>query len=759
MMHVGGDTGQESIRAGQLITRVKSFRARVACGSVICLLGMFASTHATAQSTGQGQQQAAPDAPTAGQAQPGDPPQLSEVVVTTTVERRKESVQQVPVAVEAFTAAQLNTGAITDVTDLGVVTPGLIPTAQFGYFQPHLRGVGTTAPSASVENPVAVYVDGIYYGAQGSGLLSLDGIDHIEVDKGPQGTLFGRNATGGLIQIITKDPEQAFSGDFSVTGGNYGTFGGSAYVNGGLTSNLASNVSIHFQNQATGFGKNEFTGLDINKSEDFAIRVKNLLALSDRDTVLLSADYEQDRSSPVLVPAPGTTPLGGPPYTGSPWNADGYYQPLVDEKEGAVSLRVTHDFGFASLESSTAYLQSRLYSALDGTLVTDPSYALNIILWDLNRQITQEFDLRSKPDSPITWTAGVFAYQDTAEYSPIYLEGGYIAPLLYFNTYSRATNYSLAAFGQASRELFRATTLTLGFRETYERKRFRALQDGVYPDGSTVPFATGSARQSSKEPTWRVSLDHQLTPDEMVYVSYNRGYKTGGHNDEVLPVAPYKPETLDAFEVGEKGKFFAHHLLLNLAWFYYNYRNLQSVGYPAGTEVVYNAPRAIISGVDLDYQAAVAKGFSVAGGVEFLRATYGNFPGAQFSIPIPGGGTELSTFNAIGNHLPLAAKWTVDVGPLYTIPLAAAGTATVAATYSYNAGFYYEPDNRFHQGGYGLVNASAMWSSLDEAWSVRAWGKNLTQKAYTTAMYAQTNGDYAEYAPPRTFGLTVTRKF
>ena len=742
------------------MTRAKFLRIRTACGRVLCVVGMLTSAHVTAQTAGQVQQQAdPPSTPTAGQAQQGDPPQLSEVIVTTTVERRKESVQQVPVAVEAFTAAQLNTSAITDVTDLGVVTPGLIPSAQFGYFQPHLRGVGTTAPSASVENPVAVYVDGIYYGAQGAGLLSLDGIDHIEVDKGPQGTLFGRNATGGLVQIITKDPEQAFSGDFSVTGGDYGTFGGSAYVNGGLTSNLASNVSIHFQDQATGFGKNEFTGLDINKSEDFAIRIKNLLAISDRDTVLLSADYEQDRSSPVLVPAPGTTPLGGPPYTGSPWNADGYFQPLVDEKEGGVSLRVTHDFGFASLESSTAYLQSRLYSALDGTLVTDAAYALNIILWDLNRQITQEFDLRSNPDSPITWTTGVFAYADTAEYSPIYLEGGYIAPLLYFNTYSRATDYSLAAFGQASREIFAATTLTLGFRETYERKRFSAMQDGVYPGGSTVPFATGSAKQSSKEPTWRVSLDHRLTPNAMVYVSYNRGYKTGGYNDEVLPVAPYKPETLDAYEVGEKSNLFAHHLLLNLAGFYYNYRNLQSVGYPAGTEVVYNAPRAIISGVDLDFQAAVAKGLSVTGGVEFLRATYGNFPGAQFSIPLAGGGTELSTFNAIGNHLPLAAKWTVDVGPDYTIPLAAYGTATLAATYSYNAGFYYEPDNRFHQGGYGLVNASATWSSQAEAWSVRAWGKNLTQKAYTTAMYAQTNGDYAEYAPPRTFGVTVTRKF
>jgi outer membrane receptor protein involved in Fe transport len=182
----------------------------------------------------------------------------------------------VPIAVEAFTAADITNSVITSDTDLGMLRPGLVSAAQFGYFQPHLRGVGTTAPSASVESPVAVYVDGVYYGSETGSIFQLAGIERIEVDKGPKGTLFGRNATGGLIQIITKDPDQQFSGTASVTAGDYQTLGGSHYVTGGITPTIASNASVYYQNQGQGYGRNVFNGEDVNRSQDFAIRQKIL---------------------------------------------------------------------------------------------------------------------------------------------------------------------------------------------------------------------------------------------------------------------------------------------------------------------------------------------------------------------------------------------------------------------------------------------------------------------------------------------------
>lgn len=686
--------------------------------------------------------------------QPSGTGDLAEITVT--AQRRAENPQNVPMSVEAFSEERLKTMALSSVTDLGLVTPGLIAADEFGYFQPHLRGVGTTAASASVENPVAVYVDGVYYGSQaGSILLLTEGIDHVEVDRGPQGTLFGRNATAGLIQIVTKDPEPTFDGTVNLTAGNYNTFGVSTYLTGAVTPYLSSNVSLNFQDQGTGYGRNYFTGLDVNKTQDLVIRQKNLIKPSPHDKVLVAFDYAQDHSSPVLIPAPGTTPLGGVPYTGSRWSADGYYQPLVKNEQGSASLKVEHDFGFASLESVSAYLQNRLYSALDGTFVTNYAYALNIPLWDLNRQITQEFALRSHDGSAATWTTGIYYYQDTAEYAPVYLEGGYIAPLTYLYNYSRARNWSAALFGQISKQLFDGTTITLGARETHEARKFAGYQEAAYP--ATI-LAAGAAKQESSTPTWRAALDHKLTRDTLVYVSYSRGYKTGGYND-LVPVVTYQPETLDAYEAGTKITI-AGHLRANLAAFYYNYRNLQSVGYPAGSETISNAPRASISGVDLDIQAALFGSCSVSFGLEALRAIYKDFPAAQLSTPLPGGGSALSLFNASGKQLPLAPKWSGDVAPQCTFSWGSTGAkVALAATYSYNSGFYYEPDNRFRQGPVSLLSASAAWTSSLDSYTVRIWGKNLTDKAYTTAMYAQENADYAKYAPPRTYGITITRRF
>jgi iron complex outermembrane receptor protein len=234
--------------------------------------------------------------------------------ITVTAQRRAENQQNVPMSMVAFGEERLKTMALSSITDLGQATPGLIAADEFGYFQPHLRGVGTTAGSASVENPVAVYVDGIYYGAQaGSILLLTEGIDRVEVDRGPQGTLFGRNATAGLIQIITKDPDPKFRSTVNLTTGNYNTFGVSMYLTGAVTPHVSSNVSLNFQDQGRGYGRNYFTGLEVNKTHDLVIRQKNLITVSPRDRLLLAFDYAQDHSSSVLIPAPGTTPLGGTP--------------------------------------------------------------------------------------------------------------------------------------------------------------------------------------------------------------------------------------------------------------------------------------------------------------------------------------------------------------------------------------------------------------------------------------------------------------
>jgi iron complex outermembrane receptor protein len=690
--------------------------------------------------------------------QPTSTDQLEAIIVN--AQRRQQNLQDVPVAVNAFSASEIANSVISSDTDLGMVTPGLVSAAQFGYFQPHLRGVGTTAPSSSVESPVAVYVDGVYYGAQTGSIFALAGIDRIEVDKGPQGTLFGRNATGGLIQIITKDPEQKFSGTASVTAGDYTTLGSSLYVTGGITPTIAANLSAYVQNQSQGYGKNYFTGEDVNRAQDLAIRQKTLFTPSDNDKVLLTFDYEQDHSSPVFIPAPGTKPLGGPPYTGPRQGANGYYQPLNFERQGGVSLKIDHDFGFASFESLSSYLKSSLYSSFDGTLFVDPTYLLNIALWDLHNQYSQEFALRSEANSSITWATGLYLYHSYSQYDPVTLTGGLIAPLTSYVTYSNASGNSGALYAQGSKEIFDATTLTLGARYTVEKKHFSESQYGVYPGSAPTLFGSvDNATQRYERPTWRISLDRKLAADALVYASYNRGFKSGGFNDQLLPVQAYAPETLDAYEIGEKAAFLDRRIQLDTSVFYYNYNNIQVVSYPGGTEVIYNGAKAHIYGLDLDFKAIPFSNFTLSAGLEWLHATFSSFPVAQLSTPAPGGGTNFSTFNATGRRLPLAPDWTFDISPTYSIPLSDLGEIVLSATVSYTAGFNFEPDNRLYQPAYTLVNASAAWDAPAKDWNVRLWAKNLTNKAYTTAEYSQSNGDYAIYAPPRTYGITVSRRF
>ena len=580
---------------------------------------------------------------------------LQEVVVN--AQRHQQNEQDVPIAIEAFSPADIKNNVLSNNTDLGMITPGLISASDLGYYQPHLRGVGTTATSSSVESPVAVYVDGVYYGAQAGSIFSLAGIESVEVDKGPQGTLFGRNATGGLIQIITKDPSQQFGGTVSITGADYQTYGGSVYVTGGLTPAIASNLSIYYQDQKEGYGRNVFNGQEVNLSEDFAVRQKDSFALGDKDTFLLAMDFESNHSSPVLVPAPGTTPLGGPPYTGPRQGADGYSQAGNIAKQGGISLKYDHDFGFATFESLSAYLRSSLNSEFDGTLVVDPAYVLNIQLLDLHNQISQEFGLRSASGSTIDWATGVYLYRSDAQYSPVTLTGGLIAPLSSYLTYSDSTAYSAAAYAQASKEIFNATTLTLGTRYTYEEKHFDESQYGVYPQ--TAPELFGSvldAYQKYQRPTWRVSLDRKLSAGTLAYVSYNRGFKSGGFNDQFLPARTYAPESLDAFEIGSKSAFLDRTLQLNASAFYYNYRNIQVVSYPAGTEVIYNGAQSHLYGVDLDFKAVPLTNLTVSGGFEWLHATFSSFPDAQLSTPAAGGGTILSTFDASGKHFAFSAR-------------------------------------------------------------------------------------------------------
>jgi iron complex outermembrane receptor protein len=221
---------------------------------------------------------------------------LEEIVVT--AQRRSENLQNVPVAVTAISAAQLEASGINTSQDLSLVTPGLVTPQAAGYIQPHIRGVGTTSNGPGIEMPVATYIDGVYLASAPASLMTLNSVERIEVLKGPQGTLFGRNATGGLIQVVTKDPQHDPSLSSDITYGNYQDVASDLYATAGLTSNLAADIALHYEYQGEAWGRNLDTGEPVGRlSNDVASRTKFLFDASDTTQIRLALDYEQRKTS------------------------------------------------------------------------------------------------------------------------------------------------------------------------------------------------------------------------------------------------------------------------------------------------------------------------------------------------------------------------------------------------------------------------------------------------------------------------------
>jgi iron complex outermembrane receptor protein len=616
-------------------------------------------------------------APRAAQAQSaaGAEPALDPITVT--AQKRVEKLQDVPITVSAFDAKDLQASGIDSVNDLGVVVPGLVYADVVGYGLPYLRGVGTTATGPGFENPVATYVDGVYYASQGAAALAFNNIASVEVDKGPQGTLFGRNTTGGAIQINTLDPSRDFGGKVEIGYGNYDTVTTRAYVTGALTSNLAADLAFNYSDQGNGYGKNLANGADVDKTDDFGVRSKLLYTPSDATRMTLILDYTRLNFIPTLAPAPGTTPQFDPPVSSNPRDVYGSPQPFGRTTQMGVSLTIAHELGFATFTSITAFRNTLYESVFDSTLTAVPGTLFYLEGEEPHRQASQEFQLASRTGGPIDWVSGAYLYWERAGYlDPTVIGGSSFDAQGIPQGILQAPDdktYSAALYGQGTYHFTAATALTAGLRFTDEYKNDEFVQ--TIPDFFDV--TTAGADRNFTNLSWRLALQHSFDDDLMGYVSYNRGYKSGGFNDGT----PFQPERLDAYEVGEKAEFFNQRVRLNTSLFYYLYDNIQTVTYPNGSLDITNGGRASLYGLDFDMGVAVTTGLKLNLGFEVLQAKYTSFPDASISVPVPvipagqpgyGGATSGGTYyttqpgGAYGYQLPKSPKFTGTLAADYS---------------------------------------------------------------------------------------------
>lgn len=704
--------------------------------------------------------------------EPATSPVIEQVIVT--AQKRAENLQDVPIAINAITADTVAASGVDSTLGLATLTSGVVITDVVASPAIFIRGIGTPNTFAGEESSNSLYVDGVYYASIAGSVFSLNNIERIEILKGPQGTLFGRNATGGLIHIITRDPSHDPSLHTTVGYGNYESFRGSLYGTTGLSDTVAADISVNYGDQGRGYGTNLLRRDDIYQAEEIALRSKVLWEPGELTRVILSADYS-DSTSTLSTPRsiiPGAIAFNGARYTGDPFDVlnDRPDVGITTRIKGA-SLRVEQEIATLQTASLTAYRESTYAGGFDQDATATP---LVLISYDQPAsQFSQEFQVQAPTSSPVDWIVGAYYLHSKEGVEPLGVSGSSQAALGGFNNlYSHLQTTSLAGYAQATVPIGASSNVTAGVRYTDDKKELK----GQNVTGAAVnPIRNVTDTDASwGELTWRLALDHNITDDVLAYGSWSRGFKSGGFAVANLTNPPIDPETLDAYEVGLKSELFDGRLRANFAGFYYSYSDIQLSQVIVGTSLIVNAAEATSYGIEGDFQFVPMTDLELRANVSLIDAEYDRFPNAPAALPNPvtvvppgytclpplpvtaGGNKTCTIADASGHRMIRSPKTTVSAGANYTIPLTN-GKLNGDISYYYNSGYFYEADNRLRQPAYSLVNAQLSWLSPYERYAVRLWGRNLTDEVYYTNI-SSSIGDNGTWAAPRTYGVTLEVK-
>jgi iron complex outermembrane receptor protein len=712
---------------------------------------------------------------------------LEEIIVT--AQRREEVLQDVPIAVAAVTADRLEVSGIDTTRNL----PQMVPSVQFTRSGPSglifIRGVGTTNAAAGEEASNAVYVDGVYMADLAQAINNFNNIERVEVLKGPQGTLFGRNATGGLIHIITRDPGDEFSASADIGYGNYDTRRARAYIAGPITDTISADLAFVKLDQREGYGKNLTLDRENNIQDYWGLRSKWVFRPADGLKLTLAGDYYENDDNIAIgwKLEPGTIATGGfPGVDGHDTISNDY--PLTRLKIYGGSLTAVADVGFATLTSISALRKSENHSDfdVDGT----PLPLIRIVYNSGNKSIQQEFRLASIETEPLSWQVGLFYLRSEPQnnsrflglaFAPLSAQGQHIVAQLKTDSY--------AAFAEGTYSLTDRTKLTAGLRYTEDRRKFDGGQANISLAGVEGPFSFNPVdKLEYSEWTYRVALQQEITDTINVYASYNRGFKSGSYSLQSPLNPPYEPQFIDAYEVGLKSELFDRRLRLNLAAYHYDiddYQVRSAATATAGSSVILNAATVEVNGVDVEFEAAPTDSLRLFGGLTFLDSKFDQFGGPDtvrqapivyprpatcppelrgtrdpgVLLPGPRTGGFVTCFGDVsGNETPNAPDFTASVGASYRWTLNQGGMLRVSALYSYNDGFVFESDNIARQGSYDLVNASIEYRPT-ENYGIELWGRNLTDKYYAVQKITTGTGVTTAVGEPRTYGVNFKVDF
>jgi iron complex outermembrane recepter protein len=706
---------------------------------------------------------------------------LQEIVVT--AEKREERLLDVPAAVSALSGNALAERHYDSIEDFTGAVPNLAINNYVGEARVTIRGIGQTSFSPAAEGSSAFHVNGVYEARPGDAAADFLDVDRIEVIRGPQGTLYGRNATGGSVNVITKRPTDEPDADVRLSFGNYDAFSTQAILSGPLINDVLLGRIAYGSAVHSGYSENIYDGRYFDNQNAHSVRGTLVFNPHGTVTATLVGDYHEENDGnyathflgqgnpavPLVGVAAGgsTIPLYPDGSAIDPRLLDVDSIPENKRHSGGVLADVSWNINdYLSTKSISAYRHSYYFiqADLDATPVnfpTDIPGTSGYVQSEDAQQYSEELQLLGN-SARNHWIAGLYYFNE--QVNPGYYDIGLGAATAAFPLFAGGSTgtSAYAVFGQDVFSITNTLSLTLGGRWSHERRSVdeRWTSDGVLLGGFGACLALPeelchqAADASFQAFTPKAVLEYKIQEGLMAYVSAGRGFKSGGYSlGDLAP--PYQPEYVWAYEIGIKGRSNDGHLQGEAAVFHDNYSNLQITEINNGILETRNAATSKIDGLEFEGAASPNSTFEFTTALAYLHARFTQFSEADPAYP------DLGTQNLAGNQLPNAPKYSADVTGAAKLPVGEFGVLRFSAEWSWRDKVYFTEFNQLNaeQPAVGTVNAFARLTAPSDRWYVEVGGKNLTNRTIISENYIS-SGSFGfprngQLAPPRTWSGTI----